>query len=157
MPGISDSVQKRGNTDQRKNVFWDILRSVLLNIFSHNLDLRENISFVTTRIDELFNCAKIKVAKINRAKIRGARNLIGLRCFNIYNFCFSCSNFLPVYVCMGHVCAYMCVYMCVYSCMCVYAFMFACRYVCVWTHLLSYIYACIIFFFRPIVRNLKLC
>ena len=55
------------------------------NIFSHNLDLRENISFVSARklflreyINCLPTCAKIKGAKINRVKIKGVRNLMGL-------------------------------------------------------------------------------
>ena len=42
-----DSVHIRENTDLRKPVVRHISRSVLLNIFSHNLDLRENISFVS--------------------------------------------------------------------------------------------------------------
>ena len=53
--------------DQRKPAFWHISRHVLLNIFSHNLDLRKNINFVSAKIIrsliyELSNCAKIKGA-----------------------------------------------------------------------------------------------
>ena len=79
----------RENTDQRKPVFRHISGSVLLNIFSHNLDLRENIGFVSARIYELFNCAKIKGAKTNRAKIRGAGNLMGLRYVYIYIYTYT--------------------------------------------------------------------
>ena len=50
--GKYDSVHIGENTDQGKPVFWYISRSVLLNIFSHNLDLRKNIGFVSAR--ELF-------------------------------------------------------------------------------------------------------
>ena len=74
-----DSVHILKNTDQRKLVFRRSSRSVLLNIFSHKLDLQRNIGFASARIYELFNCAKIKSTKINRVKIRGARNLMGLR------------------------------------------------------------------------------
>ena len=76
-----------------KPVFWHISRSVLLNIFIHNLDLRENISFVSVRklfICEYMNCltcAKIKGTNINRAKIRGARNLIGSKYAIAAKFC----------------------------------------------------------------------
>ena len=78
-----DSVHVPENMDKRKPVFWHISRHVLLNIFSHNLDLRQNISFVSAKIIhaqiyELFNCAKIKGAKINCAKIRSTRNFMGL-------------------------------------------------------------------------------
>ena len=45
----------------------------------HKSNLRENISFVSARIYELFNCAKIKSAKINRLKTGVARNLVELR------------------------------------------------------------------------------
>ena len=46
---ISDSVQIRENTDQRKPLFCHISCSILLNIFSHNLDLRKNKSFVSAQ------------------------------------------------------------------------------------------------------------
>ena len=66
--------------DYRKLVFRHISRHVLLIIFSRNLDLLENISSVSaknihTQAHELFNCAKIKGAKINCAKIRSTSNL----------------------------------------------------------------------------------
>ena len=45
--------------DRRKPLFRHISRSALLNIFSHNLDLRENISFVSAQelfVREYRNC-----------------------------------------------------------------------------------------------------
>ena len=45
--------------DRRKPLFRHISRSALLNIFSHNLDLRENIRFVSAQelfVREYRNC-----------------------------------------------------------------------------------------------------
>ena len=82
---FSDSVLIPENTGQGKPVFQHISRSVLLNIFSHNLDLRENVSLVSARklfMHRYMNCLtaqKLKTRKINRAKITDARSLIKLR------------------------------------------------------------------------------
>ena len=54
-----DSVHIQENMDQKKSLFGYISRRVLLNIFSHNSDLRENISFVSARklfVSEYMNC-----------------------------------------------------------------------------------------------------
>ena len=64
-------------TDQRKPLFRHISCNVLRNIFSHTLDLRENISFVSWRklfLRDYMNWLTVK--------IRGARNLMGLRYVN---------------------------------------------------------------------------
>ena len=69
-----DSVHIGENANERKPVFRHISQSFLLNISSHNFDLYENKILVSARIYELFNCTKI-----GGEKIRGARNLMGLR------------------------------------------------------------------------------
>ena len=72
-----DSVHILEITDQRKPLFRHISCSVLRNIFSHTLDLRENISFVSWRklfLRDYMNWLTVK--------IRGARNLMGLRYVN---------------------------------------------------------------------------
>ena len=61
-----DPVRIWENTVQRKPVFQHISRSVLLHIFSHNLDLCENISFISAQMYNSFNSAKIKGVKRNR-------------------------------------------------------------------------------------------
>ena len=67
-------------------IFRHISRSVLLNIFSHNLDLHENMFYqgakiICVWIYELINCKKIK-----SPKIRDAQNLMGLRYFDGNSF-----------------------------------------------------------------------
>ena len=55
--------------DQRKPVFWRISRSVFLNIFSHKLDLRENISFLSARkllLREYMNCLTAQKLKTRK-------------------------------------------------------------------------------------------
>ena len=66
-----------------------LLLFYLLNIFSYNLDLRENMFSECAKLfmRECMNCLtarKIKCAKINRAKIRGSRNWMGLRYLQLY-------------------------------------------------------------------------
>ena len=55
-----DSVYIRENTEQRKPVFRDILRSVLLNIFSHNLDHAKKMFFQCVKV---IRARKLKVWK----------------------------------------------------------------------------------------------
>ena len=74
-----DRISIYGKIGIRKPVFHHISRSVLLNIFSFNLDLLENTfcqcaKIIFSWIYELFNCAKI----------RGAQNLMGFRYINPY-------------------------------------------------------------------------
>ena len=57
------------NTDQRKPVFQHISCSVLLNIFSHNLALRKNISFASARkffVREHMNCLTAQNSKARK-------------------------------------------------------------------------------------------
>ena len=57
------------NSDQRKPQFRNISCSVLLNIFSHNLDLRENRSFVSARkliVREYINCLNARKLKAQK-------------------------------------------------------------------------------------------
>ena len=46
---------------------------------TQNYNFRQCAKIIRGRIYEFINCAKIKGAKINREKIRGAQNLMGLR------------------------------------------------------------------------------
>ena len=72
-----DSVHILEITDQRKPLFRHISCSILRNIFSHTLDLRENISVFSWRklfLRDYLNWLTLKIS--------GARNLMGLRYVN---------------------------------------------------------------------------
>ena len=58
-----------GKYGSEKPVFRHISRNVLLEIFSHNLDLRENISFVSARkllVREYMNCLTVRKLKARK-------------------------------------------------------------------------------------------
>ena len=114
MDRISDSVQIRKNKDTilsiygkiriREGPYFGIFQAVPCWTFSVITYTHAKISFVSakisrTRIYELFNCAKIKGANTNRAEIRGARNLTGLRYSQKTLVFFNNSLFLRPKVC----------------------------------------------------------